>query len=36
MYIIIKGVQTVEDVDLVVEKGAAGVLLSNNGGHQLD
>ncbi|KIM25178.1 hypothetical protein M408DRAFT_74720 [Serendipita vermifera MAFF 305830] len=33
--VIIKGVQTVEDVELAVENGASGVLLSNHGGRQL-
>ncbi|PVF94761.1 FMN-dependent alpha-hydroxy acid dehydrogenase [Serendipita vermifera] len=34
--VIIKGVQTVEDVELAIEHGAAGVLISNHGGRQLD
>ncbi|OSS52567.1 hypothetical protein B5807_02203 [Epicoccum nigrum] len=34
--IIIKGVQSVEDVQLCVEHGAQGVILSNHGGRQAD
>ncbi|ODV83364.1 hypothetical protein CANARDRAFT_203293 [[Candida] arabinofermentans NRRL YB-2248] len=34
--IVIKGVQRVEDVILAVDKGLAGVVLSNHGGRQLD
>jgi len=34
--IVIKGVQCVEDVELALEYGCAGVLLSNHGGRQLD
>ncbi|EJU06455.1 hypothetical protein DACRYDRAFT_19605 [Dacryopinax primogenitus] len=34
--IILKGVQTVEDVELAVQHGCEGVLLSNHGGRQLD
>ncbi|KAL5383685.1 hypothetical protein DPSP01_005790 [Paraphaeosphaeria sporulosa] len=34
--IIIKGVQSVEDVQLCVEYGAQGVILSNHGGRQAD
>ncbi|KAG8690691.1 Cytochrome b2, mitochondrial precursor [Ceratobasidium sp. 423] len=34
--IILKGVQTVEDVELAAEHGVQGVLLSNHGGRQLD
>ncbi|KAF1930591.1 uncharacterized protein M421DRAFT_377288 [Didymella exigua CBS 183.55] len=34
--IIIKGVQSVEDVELCVQHGAQGVILSNHGGRQAD
>ncbi|KDQ21573.1 hypothetical protein BOTBODRAFT_26009 [Botryobasidium botryosum FD-172 SS1] len=34
--IILKGVQTVEDVEIAAEYGVDGVLLSNHGGRQLD
>ncbi|KZP00040.1 L-mandelate dehydrogenase [Calocera viscosa TUFC12733] len=34
--IVIKGVQCVEDVELALQYGCAGVLLSNHGGRQLD
>ncbi|KAG8715750.1 Cytochrome b2, mitochondrial precursor [Ceratobasidium sp. 423] len=34
--IILKGVQTVEDVELAAKHGVQGVLLSNHGGRQLD
>ncbi|KZP00038.1 hypothetical protein CALVIDRAFT_320378 [Calocera viscosa TUFC12733] len=34
--IILKGIQTVEDVELAVEHGCTAVLLSNHGGRQLD
>lgn len=34
--ILIKGIQTVEDAVLAVERGATGVVLSNHGGRQLD
>ncbi|KAJ4329892.1 hypothetical protein N0V87_010485 [Didymella glomerata] len=34
--IIVKGVQSVEDVQLCVEHGAQGVILSNHGGRQAD
>lgn len=34
--VIVKGIQTVEDVELAVHFGASGVLLSNHGGRQLD
>ncbi|KZT55325.1 hypothetical protein CALCODRAFT_455628 [Calocera cornea HHB12733] len=36
MPIIVKGVQTVEDVELAVEHGCRAVVLSNHGGRQLD
>ena len=34
--ILLKGVQTAEDATLAVEHGAAGVIVSNHGGRQLD
>jgi L-lactate dehydrogenase (cytochrome) len=34
--IVLKGVQTVEDVKLAVEYGVEGVMLSNHGGRSLD
>lgn len=34
--LIVKGVQTLEDAQLVVEAGADGIVLSNHGGRQLD
>ncbi|EJU06457.1 hypothetical protein DACRYDRAFT_44583 [Dacryopinax primogenitus] len=34
--IVIKGVQCVEDVEIALQYGCAGVLLSNHGGRQLD
>lgn len=34
--IVLKGVQTVEDVRLAVENGVDGVVLSNHGGRSLD
>lgn len=34
--IVLKGVQTVEDVRLAVEHGVDGVMLSNHGGRSLD
>eukprot|EP00051_Salpingoeca_urceolata_P010782 m.132629 g.132629 ORF g.132629 m.132629 type:complete len:785 (+) comp16851_c0_seq3:98-2452(+) len=36
MKIVLKGVATAEDAVLALEKGCAGVLLSNHGGRQLD
>ena len=34
--IVVKGIQTVEDAQIAVAEGAAGVILSNHGGRQLD
>ena len=34
--ILVKGIQTVEDAELVVSHGADGVIVSNHGGRQLD
>ncbi|KAF2117651.1 FMN-dependent dehydrogenase [Lophiotrema nucula] len=34
--IIVKGVQSIEDVDLCVKHGAEGVMISNHGGRQVD
>jgi len=34
--VIVKGVQTAEDAELACEHGAAGVIVSNHGGRQLD
>ena len=34
--VLVKGVQTAEDAQLAVEHGAAGVIVSNHGGRQLD
>jgi isopentenyl diphosphate isomerase/L-lactate dehydrogenase-like FMN-dependent dehydrogenase len=34
--VLLKGIQTAEDAALAVEHGAAGVIVSNHGGRQLD